>query len=274
MKVRTYMCFPDFKEKAVTFSYDDGVIYDKRLIEIFTENKLKGTFNVNSGFFGTHRRLNREDAVELYTRSGMEVAVHGVKHLSLANVDIAAATNDVIQDRKELESAFGCIIKGMAYANGSYDDCVIEMLKNCGINYSRTAAQSGSLDLPTNWHAWTGTCHHDNPNLMDYAKQLVEYKHADYFWAYRPKLLYVWGHSYEFNDKGNWNVIEDFAKFIGGREDIWYATNGEIYDYVTAFDNLEWSVDCSLVKNNSAIDVFINYLGKKCVVKAGQTAKI
>ncbi len=31
MSKRVFMLFPNFKEKAVTFSYDDGVIYDKNL---------------------------------------------------------------------------------------------------------------------------------------------------------------------------------------------------------------------------------------------------
>ena len=55
MNNRAFMCFPNFKEKAVTFSYDDGVIYDKKLIEIFNRYGLKGTFNLSSGKFGKGR---------------------------------------------------------------------------------------------------------------------------------------------------------------------------------------------------------------------------
>ena len=36
------------KMKAVTFSYDDGVTQDKRLIELFNKYGLKATFNINS----------------------------------------------------------------------------------------------------------------------------------------------------------------------------------------------------------------------------------
>ena len=36
------------KNKAITFSYDDGVIQDKRLAELFDKYSLKGTFNFNS----------------------------------------------------------------------------------------------------------------------------------------------------------------------------------------------------------------------------------
>ena len=33
--------------KAITFSYDDGVTQDVRLIEIFNKYNIKATFNLN-----------------------------------------------------------------------------------------------------------------------------------------------------------------------------------------------------------------------------------
>ena len=46
-----YMRFPQGKPKTLTFSYDDGVDQDKRLIKILDSHKMKGTFNLNSGAF-------------------------------------------------------------------------------------------------------------------------------------------------------------------------------------------------------------------------------
>lgn len=43
-----------------------------------------------------------------------------------------------------------------------------------------------------------------------------------------PKLFHVWGHSYELADNDNWDIIERLAETVGGREDVWYATNIEI----------------------------------------------
>ena len=116
MKNRTFMCFPSFKDKALTFSYDDGIIFDKRLIDIFNTYGLKSTFNLNSACYGRSKRLTKEECVTLFSNSEMEIAAHGYKHLSLANVDVSVATDDVITDRKELEITFGRIVKGMAYA--------------------------------------------------------------------------------------------------------------------------------------------------------------
>jgi len=42
-----FMRYPEGKAKAVTFSYDDGVIEDKKLVEIFDRYGMKATFNFN-----------------------------------------------------------------------------------------------------------------------------------------------------------------------------------------------------------------------------------
>lgn len=47
--MKTYNCFPGGKFKALTMSYDDGVIDDERLVNIFNKYGIKGTFNINSG---------------------------------------------------------------------------------------------------------------------------------------------------------------------------------------------------------------------------------
>ena len=192
MKNRAFLRFPFFKEKALTFSYDDGVIYDKKLIEIFNKHGLKGTFNICTDLFGKGRILAKEEAVNLYGNPCAEVAVHGHNHLSISNVDCAVATNDVLLNRKELEQTFGSIVKGMAYANGHYNDAVKSILKNCGINYARTVAQTNAFDLPEDWLEWHPTCHHDNQKLMELAENFVNYKRPSYFWSYRPKVFYVW----------------------------------------------------------------------------------
>jgi hypothetical protein len=66
-------------------------------------------------------------------------------------------------------------------------------------------------------------------------------------------------------------VIEDFAKYVGGREDIWYATNIEVYDYIKAYENLQTSVDKKIVHNPSAIDVWFLHNGETYCVKGGET---
>ena len=117
--IRSQMRFPNFKEKAVTLSYDDGPHFDKRLIQIMQKHGLKGTFNLNSGFMPevSDWHLSKAEALEVYTSSGMEIAVHGQHHLSLANVDSAVAANDVLQDRIVVEKLVDSVQTGKGTAN-------------------------------------------------------------------------------------------------------------------------------------------------------------
>ena len=79
---RVYCCYPGGKHKALTMSYDDGRIFDRRLIDIFNRYGIKGTFHLNSGLFqrvdnGTGR-IQPEEVAEVY--KGHEVACHTVSH--------------------------------------------------------------------------------------------------------------------------------------------------------------------------------------------------
>ena len=270
----SFLRFPNFRLRALTLSYDDGVVYDKRLIEIMNKNGLKGTFNINSGFYGFARHLSREEAVALYKNSGHEVAVHGVKHLSLAEVDKSVVAWDVLADRRDHEQTYGTTVRGMAYANGSYSDEVVEVLKTCGIVYSRTVISTEKFDIPTDWLRLPATCHHKNPRLMELVDEFLDETPARHYWYERPRLFYLWGHSYEFNDNDNWEIIENFAEKIGNRENVWYATNIEIYDYVKAYESLVFSVDLTRVKNPSAQDVWLCVHGKNVLAKAGEETEI
>lgn len=271
-----FLRFPGFKYKAVTFSYDDGGIFDKRLVQILDKHGLKGTFNLNSGLFGDEvaRRLTKEEILELFQDSVHEVAIHGKKHRSLADAPMAMATDDVIADRVALEKLFDRIVTGMAYPFGTYNDEVVQMLQACGVEYARTIRSTEKFDIPTDWLRMPATCHHKNPRLMELAREFVDLTRPNHPWNQCARLFYVWGHSYEFNDNDNWHIIEEFAQFIGGREDIWYATNMEICKYVKAYDQLQFSALGDRVYNPTDRDVYMRYFGKDVLVKAGQTVKL
>ena len=275
-----YMKLKDGKSKVLTFSYDDGVVQDIRLIELFNKYGLKGTFNINSGayfpedgvrekFYG---RMKLSEAKELYTNSGHEVAVHSLSHPFLNKVKSDEVIYEVIEDRKNIEKQYGVITRGMAYPMGPYNKNVVECLEKLGIAYARTTVATDKFEFPENWLEWHPTCHHKNPDLMALADKFVN-ETPKYLCDNR--LFYVWGHSYEFDQKDNWHVIEQFCEYVSGKDDIWYATNIEIYDYVMAYNNLQTSVDKTVIHNPSAIDVWFSDNKKRIhCVKAGETLKI
>lgn len=262
--------YPNFLRKAVTLSYDDGVDSDKRLIQLLDKYGLKCTFNINSGMYGFGTRFTCQQAKELYGSGNHEVAVHGYKHLSLTEVPVDVAIRDVALDRENLEKTYGRIVKGMAYANGAFDDTAVDVVKKCGIAYARTVNSTRRFDLPTDWLRLDPTCHHADPQLMSLVDAFLDCEEHPYFWANTPRLFYLWGHSFEFRSQQDWDVIESFAQKVGNRDDVWYATNGEIYDYVKAYDSLQYSIDGTVVYNPTVTDVYLYYYGKELLVKGGE----
>lgn len=243
-----FMRYPGGLSKALTFSYDDGVEQDRELIRILNEHGMKGTFNLNSGLYAPeghqwpegqiHRRMTRQQCIDLYKNSGHEVAVHCLKHESLVELPSSAMTHEVMMDRINLERDYGGMVRGMAYPFGTYSDTAVEVLRSCGIQYARTVITTHSFSIPDDWLRLTTTCHHNDPMLMELADRFLNANvHAGSY------LFYLWGHSYEFEADNNWHVIRDFCDKMAGKDDIWYATNGEIFTYVEAWKQLIVSAD-------------------------------
>ncbi len=252
------LCYPEWKGKAVTFSYDDGQIFDRRLVAMFNEYGLKGTFHLNTGTLDGDIFISSSEVKSLY--EGHEVACHGVTHAYPTHLTRIQMLHEYYDDRLRLEELTGDLVRGCSYAFGEYDDAVIETLKSVGIVYSRTVQSTGGFRLPQDFLKWTPTCRHS-----DAFDGLAQHFLGLPFYIHRP-LLYIWGHSFEFDREGNWDKMEQFCKDISDDPDVWYATNIEIYDYVTAARNLIFSADASTVVNPSAQKIYAIVDGERVVI--------
>jgi hypothetical protein len=273
-EMKVYICFPEGKAKALTMSYDDGKVEDIRLLEIFNKYGIRGTFNLNYGIMISdqsgqkHPRIPKEKITELY--KGHEIATHTMTHPTIARCPVGEVAEEIIEDRKGLEQITGRIIRGHAYPNGSYNENIKQLFSSLGIAYGRVTETNPDFALPTDPMEWKATCHHDDPKLMEYARFFADFKKKQYL-----KLMYVWGHSYEFAEHDNWEVIEEFCSYMGGRDDIWYATNIEIIDYMAAAANLKFSADYHMVYNPGAQSVWLAVNADTYVeVKGGATVDL
>lgn len=264
--MKVYICFPEGKAKALTMSYDDGKIQDERLIGIFNKYGIKGTFNLNYGLMDkeqTPPRIPKNKVKSLY--EGHEVATHCMTHPTIERCPLTEVAQEILDDRKGLEELTGKLVRGHAYPNGSYSEEIKQLFRQLGIAYGRVVPSVPNFALPTDPLEWHPTCHHNDPKLMEHAKFFADFQKKQYL-----KLMYVWGHSYEFDNANNWEVMEEFCKYMGGREDIWYATNIEIIDYMAAARNLKFSADNEKVYNPNAQSIWLQIDGDRCVeVKGG-----
>ena len=222
--------FPGGKRKAVTFSYDDNVAQDIRLAEIFNRYGLKCTFNVNSELPAAEwvgrneipmRSMSMQECREVY--AGHEAAVHTLTHPHLEKEEnLEEIRRQILQDKQNIERAFGYEVRGMAYPYGTYDQRVLEILKESGIQYARTTLCTNGFEPQENRLEFKATCHHNAPNLMELADQFLALNPET------PQIFYIWGHSYEFDVDQNWDKIEQFCEKISGKEDIFYGTNTQV----------------------------------------------
>ncbi len=262
--------YPQGKRKALTFSYDDAQVFDRELVAIFNKYGVKGTFHLNSGTLsdkkdGTEFFISKEEVPELY--KGHEVAVHGVEHRNLPNLNKSQMVVEVGEDRKALEKLTGYMVQGMSYAFGSYNDQVVEVLETLGIKYSRTVNATNGFFPPANFLTWHPTCHHDG-NLLELGERFLDT--PDYI---ELPLMYVWGHSYEFGRKNDYSVIDSFCEKMCGKEDIWYATNLEICDYINATRSQEFSADGKTMKNPTAMSVWVSTKEGEKEIKPGEIVR-
>jgi len=281
-----FLRFPEGKAKAVTFSYDDGCRHDIRLSKTLTARGIRCTFNINSGLFGKDDQdwhLTGEEIREHIVNAGHEIAVHGRVHMAPGLSRPIDCIQDMLNCRLELEKTYDRIVRGMAYPdsgitnfqNGASYDSIRRYLQDLGIVYARTlGGDNDRFRLPDDWMAWMPTAHHRNPEELNYAKKFLSFDpdRKDVYYADRyPRLFYLWGHSYEFNDHKEWDLLDKICDTLGGHADVWYATNMEIYEYVHAYDSLVFSADGTKVYNPTLMTVWFRTDKQVYSVAPGQT---
>ena len=244
----------DNKKKAVTFSFDDGVVQDIRFIELLEKYNMKGTFNLQSGAFGLsqmrdilksgavgkpeiidgkeyHRERTLKEFVlpndvrEIY--KNQEVACHTLSHPKLEGLADQTIVFQVEQDRKILEELTGKEVVGLAYPCGGVDfDRVEKLLKEqTKIKYARAGCMDYSFEFPKSLFNIRMT--------ISFAreKQLEELTDKFINSTFDEPVVFMFGgHTYEMDDDyASWGRMEEFMQTISNRKDIFYGTNAEVY---------------------------------------------
>lgn len=267
--------YPGWKDRALTLSYDDGTEQDAWLIDIMEQAGVKGTFNLNSGLFRPEdrprsqtafcRRMTQREAKALYSRPHVEAAAHGRLHQHMELLDNAQATFEFASDKAALEALFGTILCGGAYAYGTYTQRTTEILASCGLHYCRTVQSTHRFDLPEDFLTWHPTCHHGDPAMEELTERFLTEPVK-----FQPRLFYLWGHTYEFERDNSWDIMERFLEKMAKNDQIWYATNGEIFRYIRAFQRLESSSDGKLLHNPTAQMLWFRAGGEDRKISPGE----
>ncbi len=229
------------KMKAVTFSFDDGVLQDIRLIELLNKYGLKATFNLNSELFNGQDILRFEDerphAVCRYTiapkdvkeiYAGHEVAAHTLTHPKLTTVeDDKEIIRQVEQDRLNLTRLVGYEVIGFAYPGGGVNNdvrCAEIIRKHTGIRYARGYKLCESFDIPDDLYQFSPNASADHLDALEVLTDRFLALETD-----KHQLLFVVGHAYGLDyENERWAKLETLFQKISRRDDIFYGTNKEV----------------------------------------------
>ena len=225
------------KMKAITFSYDDGVTQDQRLIRLFDKYGMKATFNLNSGTLGNGGSLVREEVTVSHAKprpcevkeiyKNHEVAAHTIVHPMLTDKPDDYIIEQVEGDRKALSEIVEYDVKGFAYPGGgvNFNRHVADVIRdNTGIKYCRTTVSSHNFDIQDDLYVFEPTVYHhcEWDKMEKLAEKFLELTPD------KPQIFYIWGHAYEFDIHKDWERFEEFLQKIAFKDDIFYGTNSEV----------------------------------------------
>tara|TARA_A100000164_G_scaffold359053_1_gene371296 strand:- start:1591 stop:2490 length:900 start_codon:yes stop_codon:yes gene_type:complete len=237
-----FWTYPNGKYKALIMSYDDGLVDDIALTQLFDRYGIIGTFHLNSGFLGTKAIWNEgktNEVLQTYLSTDTlqhifknhEIAVHGTYHKALASLSDEEILEEINVDIENLTALSNNKISSMAYAFGSTNENVADVISTTQLTNARTVKASYNFELPQNHYLWNPTCH-DN-EALNYLQEYISLNSPTL------SLFYVWGHSWEFRDTlRNENILK-FCHEIGNRNDIWYTGAGTFTNYHASLKALE-----------------------------------
>ena len=106
---------------------------------------------------GPYKALLTADQVCQAAQDGMEIASHGLEHVSLLDVDDSQLCAETVRSRAILQELLGQQIRGFCYPYGHLDARVVEAAETAGYDYACAVGPSPSIGR----HAIPRTLVHD-----------------------------------------------------------------------------------------------------------------
>jgi peptidoglycan/xylan/chitin deacetylase (PgdA/CDA1 family) len=103
------------------------------------------------------KALLTADQVCLAAQSGIEIASHGLDHVSLLEADDTRLSAETVRSRAILQELIGQQIRGFAYPYGHMDARVVNAVRAAGYDYACAGGPSAAIGR----HALPRTCVHD-----------------------------------------------------------------------------------------------------------------
>lgn len=237
------------KLRFVTTSWDDGDRADLRLARMLRDRGISGCFYVPILPFSSRPALKHQD-LRFLSSAGFEIGAHGLSHVRLRRLDKERLAKEVEDSKGILENILGKEIRMFCYPQGRYDADVIGALERVGYLGARTVRMlSTSLkfrpfEMPTTIQLFPHSRSAYLRNIfrareVDSLQTWVSHATQLGNWLQLAKRLFdtvleqggVWhlyGHSWEIDELGLWQDLDDLLDYVSNRVGVAYVTNCEL----------------------------------------------
>jgi len=239
-----------------TTSWDDGSIYDYKLLQLLKPLGIKGTLYISKE--SKYRSLTDNDVK--FLSDYFEIGSHSLSHPNLTTLNKVNAELEILNSKIYLEKITGKQCKIFGYPYGVFNDKTKEIVKRNGYIGARIVNQDfceGSIldnfHLPTTIQV----CKHtkkltrelnikpSNQNSLSsqFLKDIQTFKlnaNNEYSWfglaeyifnvvKNQDGVFHIWGHSWEIEEQNLWGELEEFLKLIKKNHKVQFLTNSELF---------------------------------------------
>ena len=228
--------FPKGAICAVTTSWDDNDQTNLRIDELLRSMNLKGTFFIDPG---KQNGLSDNQLRKLVEQN--EIGSHTWSHRNLKRCTVGEIVEELTRSKSYLEQVTKREVVGLAYPWGEYTRQCANIAKEIGYMFARTVGEGQINFPPSNPFAWGVSIHAMNkPRLLSrratlYIRYLsnnwVQVARKLFFQASkRGAVWHLFGHAWEvFEHQGLLEDLLTICKFVSNRKNVWYATNGDLF---------------------------------------------
>jgi len=218
--------------KIIT-SWDDGHPYDLKIANLLDRYQIAGTFYIPINNSEGREVMRKEDIRTLDTQ--FEIGSHTHDHVYLDSLTTEECQKQIALGKSVLEDYLGHTVLGFCYPGGKYNENIIEIVKNLEINHARTV-KNFFLNPTVDIFQIPTTLQFYPHKKFVYCSNYIKHQHlASRFpafqnmtfgknWLHSLKLMlnkyqhsnkvfHIWGHSWEIEENGLWNELEEFLKY-------------------------------------------------------------
>lgn len=241
------------RSAMVTTSWDDGHPLDMRVAELLATYGMVGTFYVP--LRSRARPLMTREQLQTLRHMGMEIGSHTVMHHALTQIAPAQARVELRQSKDGLEQLLGVAVTSLCYPKGKFNRQVRALTAEAGYSLARTTLAFRTdmdfdpLCMPVSLQVFRHTS-------LGHIKHAIKESNIrgmlnwSTLWCMEKDpiklsrlivdsiqnaggLCHIWGHAWEIEQYGLWQMLEGILQQIAHREHVRYLTNTQVLQQIS-----------------------------------------